>query len=357
MIYLGKNLFKSLFFGKNVIKRIFFGKTQVYPSSPIPPTPVITSYTISDIYIHMSSGDKIKVNGSNYAYITATVTELHDGAVYRSFTETATTLSFRDTRFIQRGGNIYYNVDSQWREIETIYQRVNVDFTMYGITKTTNIPVEANEAVTEYLTVLVADSSPADIINANGEDVYIYAEFENTKRTTYTSGYIDDDYQGRVPGYVNIYIKYNDSYWVLRKSHIETSTSGQYTSIENVPANLYEPQAVYFKIEDASGQSPDVILNFTQDAVQKYNVIWDIHNIDYQNVSLAYDEYEPLPEAVPIGSSLLFYIKNIEDCDVLVRENGQNKAFLQEWDEDYTTMSVRIDNIQGNLSITLFGIQ
>lgn len=361
MIEFGNKIIQSIQYGSHTISEVWFGNHKIYPDGgPIPPTPVITSYTITNIYTHMSSGDKIKVNGSNYAYITATVTELHDGKVYRSFTETATTLSFPDTRLVQRGSNIYYNVNSQWAEIETIYQRVNVSFTMYGITKTTNIPVEANEAVIEYLTAFVADSSPANIINADGEDVYIYARFENTKRTTYTSGYIDDDYQGRVPGYVNIYIKYNDSYWVLRRSHIETSTSGQYTSIEHVPANVYEPQAVYFKIEDASGQSPDVILSFRQDTKATCLINWTLHNLDIQQVSMSFDDFDPVPSRMVPHSTLIFYIKDIDQdkftTEPNIKENGIAKDYTIDPEGD-TAYKITVGDVNGNLTIEVYGIE
>lgn len=204
MIHFGCDLMKSMFFGKNVIKKIFFGKKQIYPN--VEPEPVIT-YTVTDIRSHLSAGI-IKVDGSNYAYVTATVNEYHDGKLYESHTETITSFS-SNPKFIQYNERLVYNT-TQYGRIETSTQNVYIQFSLYGGTYTVAIPVEANIATVQNLIALYATSTPSSVIIPQGERIYLYPEYRKTVRTSYTSGIVDEEYQGKTWGTCNIYFKLGD---------------------------------------------------------------------------------------------------------------------------------------------------
>lgn len=349
----------EMHFGNNKVTEVYFGVNKIYPEKQPEPQPAIT-YVISNILIHISSGDKIKVNGSNYAFVTAAVAEYHDGVLYNEYNETVTSFGF-NPKFIVNGDRLSYNVQDYGRT-ETSTQNVNVQFTLHNNTYTVAIPVEANIATVQNIITLYATSTPSSVIIPQGERIYLYPEYRKTVRTTYTSGYIDDDFQGNTYGTCYIYFTFGGGSEQLWGDDVAVTTSGAAQTFD-IPANMFIDQNIRARIAPSTVEGEDytdcsdVILNFSQKAMAKHKVTWSIERLSYMMVSMAYDEYEPLPKEVVAGTNLLFYIRKIENCDVTVKQNGIDitERVAIYWEDDSETISVTVENVQGNLEIILYG--
>lgn len=357
MIYIGKQLLTSLFVGKGRENPdVYAGNVKVYPDTA--PEPVIT-YTVTNILTHLS-GSVIKVNGSNEAYITATVTEYHDGKVYATRTETATTFTSLYKLVDVGNGRLRYDVDGYgWTE--SAASRVTVKFTMRGGEYSVLINVEANEMHIDDNIQWVADSFPSSTIEPEGEEIFIYPEYRHTRKRVYTSGKESVLFTELLAGSCNIYFDYGQGE-ELWGDDVAVTTGGAAQRF-NFPANRTGAERdVRFRVEaytiggeDVYGQYADVILNLTQSSVAFYRIYWTIENLPTENVSLNYETYVALPKSILGGGSLVFYVKGIEDCEFNIKEDGVTKSYYPVWEDD-SCMSVHIDDIQGNLSITVFGI-
>lgn len=342
----------EMHFGNKKVTEVYFGVNKIYPEKQPEPQPAI-AYVISNILIHMSSGDKIKVNGSNYAFITANVAEYHDGVLYDEYPETVTSF-VSNPKFIVNGDRLSYNVQDYGR-IETSTQNVNVQFTLHNNTYTVAMPVEANIATVQNLIALYATSTPSSAIIPQGERIYLYPEYRKTVRTSYTSGIVDETPQGKTWGTCNIYFKLGDEGEELWGDDVSVSTQ-TYDIPANRTANNRNIQIriVPSTVEGEDYAGDDLIINLTQNALPRYNINWNINNLDYMLVSLSYDRYVPVPSQIIAGDSIAFYIREIEDCDVSIKQNGIDITEYQQivWEDD-TTMLVIIEDVQGNLDITL----
>lgn len=67
---------------------------------------------------------------------------------------------------------------------------------------------------------------------------------------------------------------------------------------------------------------------------------------------MSYDRYVPVPSQIIAGDSIAFYIREIEDAEVIIKQNGIDITEYQQivWEDD-TTMLVIIEDVQGNLDI------